>query len=239
MDRPIRIAIVEDNETDLNLLEENLHRYEQEKKVQFVWKVFRDGEDLVTDYSADYDLILLDIMMHFMDGMTAARKIREMDSSVTIVFITNTPQYAIEGYKVGAADYVLKPISWFSFSESLTRVFRIKKPELRQFVTIALKGGKIKVDMDRICYVEVQDHQLVYNTLDGKYISKGIMRDLEEQLKGTSFYRCNRCYVVNLRYVEAYIGSDIHVNGDIIQVSRSRRKGFMDALNTYMNGNIS
>ena len=236
MDRALRIAIVEDSDEDRALLEKSLHRYEAEKQVQFELSIFRDGEDLVTDYSADYDLILMDIEMTFMDGMKAAKRVREMDQDVVIVFITNAPQYAIEGYQVRAVDYILKPISWFSFSESLTRALRYVKPQDQRYITIALKGGRMKLETDRLCYVEVQDHQLIYNTTEGKFTAKGTMRDVEAQLNQPQFYRCNRCYVVNLKYVETCLGSDVRVNGDVIQVSRSRRKGFLDALNTWMNG---
>lgn len=237
MDGVIRVAVVEDSAVDRETLATNLRRYEAERNLRFALTEFQDGEDLVTDYSADYDLILMDIQMTFMDGMRAAKRVREMDPDVLIVFITNAPQYAIEGYQVRATDYILKPISWFSFSESLTRALRDLKPQNRPYITIALKGGgRMKLETDRICYVEVQDHQLIYNTLDGRFVTKGAMRDVEAQLNQGHFSRCNRCYVVNLKYVETYMGGDIRVNGDTVQVSRSRRKGFLDALNAYMNG---
>ena len=57
--------------------------------------------------------------MKFIDGMTAAEEIRKVDSSVFIIFITNAPQYAIRGYEVGALDYILKPVSYFTFSQKL------------------------------------------------------------------------------------------------------------------------
>ena len=107
--------------------------------------------------------------------------------------------------------------------------------EAGQFITIALKGGKKKLDITRICYVEVQDHLLLYHTTEGSFATKGTIRDAESQLDAKSFFRCNRCYLVNLEYVDNYMGSDVSVNGDTIQVSRSRRKPFLDALNEYLN----
>ena len=149
MDRALRIAIVEDSDEDLALLKKSLRRYETERDARFELTEFRDGEDLVTDYSADYDLILMDIQMTFMDGMKAAKRVREMDQDVVIVFITNAPQYAIEGYQVRAVDYILKPLSWFSFRESLARALRYVKPQDRRYITIALKGGRMKLETDR------------------------------------------------------------------------------------------
>ena len=83
--------------------------------------------------------------------------------------------------------------------------------------------------------MEVQDHLLIYHTTEGNFVTKGTIRDAESQLDAKRFFRCNRCYLVNLEFVETYQGSDIMVNGDTIQVSRSRRKPFLDALNEYMN----
>ena len=221
----VRIAVVEDSEQDRRELLDCLHRYEKEQKLKFSIKEFQDGEDIVTGYSADYDLLLMDIEMTFMNGMKAAEKIREMDKDVEIIFITNAPQYAIQGYKVNALDYMLKPISWFSFSESMGRAISRVKTSAREYITISLKGGKQKLDVAKICYVEVQDHLLIYHTTEGEY----------SQFDPAKFFRCNRCYLVNLEYVENYVGSDVCVNGDVIQVSRSRRKPFLDALNEYLN----
>ena len=136
------IAVVEDDKMYAAQLREYLMRYEIEKKQKISVTMFSDGEDIVTDYSADFDIILMDIEMTFMDGMSAAEKIREMDSEVIIIFITNMPQYAIQGYRVDALDYVLKPLSYFAFTQRIDRALsRIHKKAAR-FVAISLKGGK-------------------------------------------------------------------------------------------------
>ena len=236
MANKIRVAIVEDNPSDRELLVKHLRRFEAEKALHFELIGFSDGEDLVTDYSADYDLILMDIEMTFMNGMRAAKRVRELDPDVVIVFVTNAPQYAIEGYKVRAVDYMLKPVTWFSFSECLSRALLYVKDRGGESITVALKDGKTRLPVDRICYVEVQDHQLIYNTRDGRFVTKGTIRDVEEQLGPPRFCRCNRCYIVNLEFVETYRGSDLVVNGDTLQISRRQRKGFLDALNLYING---
>ena len=231
----IRIALVEDDPAYAEQLLSYLKEYEKESKERISVQTFSDGEDIVTEYRADYDIILMDVEMKFMDGMSAAEEIRKMDTEVVIIFITNMPQYAIQGYKVNALDYILKPISYFSFSESMVRALaKVKTPE-KEYITIVLKGGKKKLDVARICYVEVQDHVLIYHTLDGDFETKGTMRDTDNQFDPKKYFRCNRCYLVNLEFVETYQGSDIMVNGDTIQVSRSRRKPFLDALNEYMN----
>ena len=89
----IRIAIVEDDRHDREALKKCLNRYEKENQVKFSVTEFQDGEDIVTDYTASYDLIILDIEMAFLNGMKAAEKIRELDTNVIIIFITNAGLY--------------------------------------------------------------------------------------------------------------------------------------------------
>ncbi|MBP3900522.1 MAG: response regulator transcription factor [Blautia sp.] len=232
----IRVALVDDNGYDREKLKEYLERYEKDHHLQFKVTEFTDGEDIVTDYTAEYDLILLDIEMQFLNGMKAAQKIREMDADVPLVFITNMPQYAIDGYKVRALDYVLKPVSYFSLTETLGRALKHINTHEKKYITISLKGGKVRVDISEIMYVEVQDHLLIYHTVNGNYIAKGTMRDLESMFDPEQFFRCNRCYIVNLAYVDNYQGSDLVIHGDRVQISRSRKKQFLDAMNVYING---
>ena len=231
----LRIAVVEDDKTYAAQLKEYLVRYGTEKNQKISVALFPDGEDIVTDYSAEFDIILMDVEMTFMDGMTTAERIREKDNEVVIIFITNMPQYAIQGYKVDALDYVLKPISYFAFSQRINRALtRVKKKEAT-YITVAQKGGKKKLNVDKICYVEVRDHDLIYHSTKGDIVTKSSMKEAEDTLGGTKFFRCNRCYLVNLEYVEDFRGNDVTVASDVIQVSRARKKAFMDALNDYMN----
>lgn len=231
----LRIAVVEDDKTYAAQLKEYLVRYGTEKNQKISVALFPDGEDIVTDYSAEFDIILMDVEMTFMDGMTTAERIREKDNEVVIIFITNMPQYAIQGYKVDALDYVLKPISYFAFSQRIDRALtRVKKKEAT-YITVAQKAGKKKLNVDKICYVEVRDHDLIYHSTKGDIVTKSSMKEAEDTLGGTKFFRCNRCYLVNLEYVEDFRGNDVTVASDVIQVSRARKKAFMDALNDYMN----
>ena len=111
----LHIAIVEDEERYAAELEEFIRRYGEETSRQISVTHYQDGEDLVEDYRGGFDILLMDIQMKFMDGMTAAEKIREQDQEVQIIFITNRNDYAIRGYEVDALDYVLKPVSYYIF----------------------------------------------------------------------------------------------------------------------------
>ncbi len=231
----IYIAIVEDDDHDKTRLKKCLKKYEQEMRQRFEIMEFSDGEDITTDYTAKYDLILMDIEMTFMNGMSAAQRIREMDPDVQLIFITNMPQYAIQGYKVNALDYILKPISYFSFAESMNRALKRIGSSEKKYVVVATRSGKVKMDISDICYVEVLDHLLLYHTTDGLYEARGTLKDTLSQLD-ERFFSCSRSYVVNLDHVEHYKGNELTVNGDVLTMSRGRRNAFLDALNVHMNG---
>ncbi len=104
----IQIAIVEDDANYQKQLLNYLHRYEEEYGEQLQPSVFSDGLDIIEANLSAIDIILIDIQMRNMDGMKAAERIRLYDKNVIIIFITNLSQYALQGYKVEAMDYVLK-----------------------------------------------------------------------------------------------------------------------------------
>ena len=117
----IRLALVEDDTLYRSQLREYIDKYSAASGEKFTVTEFSDGDEIAFGYKAVYDIILMDIEMKFMDGMMAAEEIRKKDTEVIIIFITNSPQYAIKGYAVDALDYVLKPVSYYAFSQRLRR----------------------------------------------------------------------------------------------------------------------
>ena len=229
----IHIAVVEDENIYAEQLEQYIRRYGREKSLEFRITRFQDGDEIVEKYAGDYDMILMDIQMQFMDGMTAAEKIRERDPEVAIMFITNMTEYAIRGYEVDALDYVVKPVEYFAFARKMDRaVPRLRQQVQRAYISVPTEGGVRKLDLEKLLYMEIQDHTLIYHTADEmiRARGRGVMREAEETLQPHGFFRCNNCYLVNLRHVESVKDSVCQVGAETIQVSRSRKKAFMNAL---------
>ena len=231
----MRIALVDDSVNDRKELRRLLEQYADGKQELLELKEYEDGEDFVRDYRPDYDLIILDIEMAYMNGMEAARTIRRMDEQVPLIFVTNMPQYAIEGYKVRAMDYLLKPVSFFAMSETVSRALSLRRSSVKHYITVAVAGGMKKIDTSRIRYVEVRDHDLIYHMQNGELSTRGSIQEAARQLEGDTFFQCSRWYLVNLAYVDHYQNGDIRIGTDIVRVSRGRKKDFLDALNRYFN----
>ena len=203
----IRIAVVEDEDGSAEQLKEFLIRYERELGVQIRSERFRDGDEIADNYKGNFDIILMDIQMRFMDGMTAAEKIRKLDRKVVIMFITNRIDYAIRGYAVDAVDYVLKPVSYFAFREKLSRAIERAGRSEGSMALIPLSSGYVRVKTDDIYYVESEGHVLIYHTKNDDYRTRGKMGEVEEQLSPFGFFRCNKGYLVNLMHIEGVDGN--------------------------------
>lgn len=230
----LEIAIVEDEENYRNVLCDYLKKFEIETGEEIHLSIFTDGDEIVENYTAKYDIVLMDIEMEFMNGMDAATKIREVDKEVIIIFITNMAQYAIQGYAVDALDYVLKPISYFAFSQKLQRaVGRMKKREER-YINIVSKNGVNKVAVSEIGWIESEGHRLIYHAKDNVYESTlNSMKEIENELKDYNFFRCNKGYLVNLAHVKAIRdGWAILTNGQVM-ISRAKKTEFQKALTRY------
>lgn len=229
----IRIAIVEDEQIYIEQIQAYLEKYRSETGEKFSVTVYGDGDSIVEKYRAQFDIILMDIQMKFMDGMSAAQEIRKMDSEVIIMFVTNMVQYAIRGYEVDALDYILKPLVYLDFSQRLRRAIeRLHKRE-RKFITLSVRGGILRLDVSDIHYVESEGHKLIYHTASENHLVQGTMKMAEELLKDYSFSRGNKCYLINLAHVEGVREKCAVVNGESLQLSRPRLNAFMQDLARY------
>lgn len=228
------IAVVEDEPLFAKQLEEYIRCYEKERGEKINITFFADGEDIVENYSGDYDVILMDIQMRFMDGMTAAQKIRSLDHEVIIMFITNMFDYAVRGYEVDAMDYVVKPVEYFAFSQKLDKAFaRMKKPD-EVYVSVVSEDGVYKLKTSEIYYIESQGHYARYRTVRGDFVSRAALKSLETELYGYGFFRCSKGFLVNMANVDGLMGGECIVCGERIPVSRSVRKEFMELLMKYI-----
>ena len=234
----VNVIIVEDNPADASVLSNMLARYSAENGVQFRTAVYGDAYAFLESYRADADVIFMDIELPGMNGMEAAKRLRETDTSVSLMFVTNMAQFAVNGYEVDALDFIVKPIIWEQFRLKLGRA--LSRTGLAGDVVLPVKtaDGFVSVPASRLKYVEVMGHRLVYHTTDGNVESSGSLYKIEQMLSKARFVRCNSCYLVNLAYVEEVGTTTVTIGSEQLAMSRHRRKEFMQAMADYYGGRI-
>lgn len=230
------IAIVEDEKAFSDQLQQFLLKYQEEHSTRFKISVFKDGAEITQNYQKIYDIILLDICMPKINGMEAAEIIRSHDNDVVLMFITNMAQYAIKGYEVGALDFVMKPINYYTFSMKLTRAIKRCQQKAKQNILITLPDGVKKFDISQILYVEVQNRMLHWHTTEEEYIVRGTMQSVEELLAPYPFVKCNHWYIVNLMHVSEVKNNVAVVGGNELEISRRNKAAFLKALTEYIGG---
>ena len=143
----ITIAIVEDDKKSAKILQDYILRYSEEKQEPLAVECFENGLNFISDYKASCDIALMDIEMPHMNGLDTARKLREFDSQIPLIFITNMAQYAINGYEVQALDFMVKPIEYFNFSLKLDKAIRICKKLHGYQIYVPSEQGTVKIGL--------------------------------------------------------------------------------------------
>lgn len=229
----VSIAVVEDDEKQIEQTERYIRDFGKETGQTFNVTVFRDGLALLDRYKPIYDIVFMDIEMPDLNGLDTAKKLRELDSAVIIMFMTNMQQYAIRGYEVEALDYMVKPVGYFTFALKLKKAIKKLGRSAEAFLSIPQENGIMRLETSRIRYIEVINHRLVYHTDDGKYEARGSLTETENKLAQYDFSRCNHCYLVNLRAVQGIRGNMVVIAGEELQISRPKRKAFLDDLANF------
>lgn len=198
--------------------------------------MFQDGADVISEYRPDWDVLFLDIQMPGVDGMTAARCIREVDSEVIIVFVTSSPHYAVSGYEVDALSYLLKPVGYASFEQEMRRVLvRLQQRARRELLFRSTDGELHRVAVADVLYIESVKHRVEVHTLDGDFSVVLTLKAIEVDLDGEGFMRCHSGLLVNLRHVTGTEGNDCRVRGGTrLPISRPRKKEFLSALAAHI-----
>ncbi len=195
----LRIAICDDMKEDRDSLKCVLATFMQSNKYEIQIKEYHDGNELLSENAqvlADFNLFFLDIYMGHSNGMEAAKALRSIEISAPIVFLTSSPDYALDSYDVEALSYLVKPIQPEKLKTALERFLKGYRPK-----SIFL-GGKLFV-LDDIVFAESNLKRVHIHFKDGTIVELREKLDtLEEQISGQHFIRCHQSYFVNLNYIK-------------------------------------
>lgn len=234
-----KIAVVDDELLCCKKLETYFAQYAEKTKEQFQIRCFQRGTTFLDEYERDFDLVFLDIDMPGLNGMQTAKELRLMDEDVGIIFVTNLARYALYGYEVNALDFIVKPVLYENFSYKLRKALRIRQHfREEKFVVIQHDGVSQKVKLSDILYVEADGSYVVYHTPEQTYRVRGPLKNVEKELSGQGFLRCDYGCVVNLQHVTNLKSDTVIVGDRELPVSRSRKKQFVVGLTAWLGRKI-
>ena len=209
----LRIGFCDDDLSVLNTLQVLLDRYRVDRNADLSSAAFQSPLELIAEIEKGlrFDILLLDVLMPGENGMEAAREIRRFDSSVKIIFLTSSTEFAVESYSVGAYFYQLKPIWAESFYRLMDSVIAECDKSSSSSLILRCKSGITRVELDKLEYCEVLGRALWLHLTDGTVLeSGGGMDHLCEQLtEHDNFLRIHRSYLVNLDHIKSIVPKTI------------------------------
>lgn len=173
----LKIAIVEDDKADRAALVRYVQKYEEENDESFSISTFGDGLSFLAACETGFNIVFMDIELPFLDGLKTVKKLRAVDQSASVIFVTNMAQYAVKGYEVDALDFVVKPVDRFNFYMKLEKAVRLQKKLSAGAVMLNTDDGMIKLELSDVLYVESSLHFVYYVTENARHRVRASMKE--------------------------------------------------------------
>lgn len=235
----MKVAICDDEKSEQQLLCKYVKEWAAGKGLQAELHCFDSAENFLFSWEdeKDYKVLILDIEMGSMNGMELARKIREGDSDIPILFVTGYSEYMQFGYDVTALHYLIKPVNKAKFFSVLDRLL-VEQREAEK-IFFQMEEGNISLPLGEIWYVEADGHRCALHTRDTVMLLKEGISSVEKRLAGHEIImKCHRSYLVNLQHVSVVLKEELVLdNQEKVPLSRNLRKAANDAfIRCYVRG---
>lgn len=230
----MEIAVVDDEKT----IKEHICALIEEQQPDSHIEAYATGEELLVS-GKRFDIVFLDIRMEGMNGIEAAKKLREQQGDIILIFITGMKDYVFDALDLYAFQYLLKPVDEGKFAEVLKRAVReaARKKERR---VLFIKSRNLTLDQSEILYIESRAKKVEIHTERQNIEIYAAMDELEGQL-GEEFYRCHRAYIVNMDRITEYDSESITLtSGDRVYLTKKKYGEFVKAYMWHLqNGGVS
>ena len=230
----MKIAICDDEQIFINILKVPLMTFFRNKDITINTYEFTDGYSLLDQYSG-YDIIFLDVSMPEINGIELAKKIREIDKNVIIIYVTSEKNRVFESFEVKAFGYIVKPVNIIELTNTLNRA-TAEISDDNDLVTIEVsKKSHVKLNKKHIIYAETADRMINIYTIDKTYSSNIKLKELEDTISSEHFYTPHRSFLINLKHVKEYDRSSITMsNSDNVLMSRLKSSEFKKKFLEYL-----
>ncbi|MDE5937119.1 MAG: LytTR family DNA-binding domain-containing protein [Ruminococcus sp.] len=234
-----KIAICDDEKIVCDKIKSYLDEISQKLDETFIIDIFYSAEQMLSELSSDTDIILLDIKMNKLTGIEAAKKIREKNERVYIIFITIMTEYALEGYEVHAFGFIKKPVCYAPLERYMTESIRRLSTRRNDLITINNKSGAVTIYSSQIIFIEAYRHNIVLVTTKDKISISTPLAELEKLLASKGFFRTHKSYLVNMRHIKSIENSLLVMSdGSSALLSKHRKKKFMESFIGFSGGMI-
>lgn len=231
-----RIVICDDEIEDLQNLHDLVISCCQKNDIEAETILFSRGDECLQYlHENPAQLVLLDIYLKDVSGCEVARMLRGFDNKCAIAFVTNSREYALDGFEVGACHYLLKPVNKEQIEQTFLRSNLITNRG-KQYLTINNNHVSIKVDLSRIVYVEVYDKQSIIHLLDGRTIKTyQTLSELEKEIANGNFLRPHRSYLVNMAYIHLAQATEfVLTTNERVPIRQAGRKEIKETYMEYL-----
>lgn len=233
----VRVALIDDNPQDMQTLRGHIDTYAEKTGETFSIEQFSDGLLFLDHFAGNYDVIFMDIEMPHLNGIDVARKMRQADLLVALIFVTNMAKYAVSGYEVGAIDYMVKPVSYPALRDKLSRAIASTARDRGASLLIHNGDAVTRLRVMDIYYLEKDKNYIVFHTEQGVFRQKGAMTEYAQQLAESGFSKCAAGCLVNLWRVKRLSKENVWVDdGTCLPIARPQRKEFTERFLSLLGG---
>ncbi len=223
------IAICDDDPNDLAELCQMVSDFLHSRRLDLALETFTNSAFLLAALQANperYILLLLDIYLGDENGVYLAKALREQNISTRLVFTTISPDFALEGYKVRADDYLLKPVTPDTLQSTLDRLFCGER-----ILHLETADGTHLLPISDILYAEAQDHYVTVVTGTAVWRIRSTLAAMETRLGPDGFVRCHKGYLANVSHIRQLRGTELTLSiGLSIPVGRQYRSSVQRVL---------
>lgn len=219
----MRIAVVDDIEQDLAQIKEETDAILSHANITHSIDCYVDAAALLQTVRSGkkYNLLLLDVLMDEMDGMTLAAELRKEDSSTAIIFISVSQEMARRGYRVDAARYLVKPLDREGLKEALMHCY--ERWQNKKEILLPTNNGQHRTSYMNIQFVEAYDRGTRFFLVDETVETKVKFSEVENMLPKSMFLMCHRAYIVNLALTKGISQYEFRMkSGTVVPISRYR-----------------
>lgn len=228
----IRIAVCDDDADNLIASLKMIEKWAVDSNIPIETYQFDNGDALINkNNSVRMDIIFLDIIMPLLNGMDTAKELRQHDKSVKIIFLTSSPEFALESYEVKAHNYLIKPITYQKIKEELDDCMITLSMQPKHLI-LKTECGYQKIFFHDIEYIEAQNKKVIVFLRSEKCveITEPLYTFENRLLKDDGFFKCHRSYLVYIPNVDYFNSTEIKTkSGRSIPIARGYGKAFQEA----------